>query len=149
MNSTLQALGGILLRAVPTFLFIVFLHFYLKSMFFKPLERVRRKRYDATEGACERARENMERAAARTAEYEAALRMAKTTLYQSQETLYRQLQDGQEAELAAAGRQADRTVDEARAALAQDVDAAKERLRRDSELLASQIAESILRRSAA
>lgn len=87
MDSTLQALGRLLLRAVPTFLFIVFLHFYLKSMFFKPLERVRQKRYDATEGARERARENMERAAARTAEYEAALRMAKAAVYQSQETL--------------------------------------------------------------
>ena len=46
-------------------------------------------------------------------------------------------------------RKADRTVDEARAALAQDVDAAKERLARNSEVLARQIAESILRRSAA
>ena len=149
MNSTLQALGGILLRAVPTFLFIVFLHFYLKSMFFKPLERVRRQRYDATEGARQRAHENMERAAARTAEYEAALRMAKAAVYQSQETLYRQLEEQQEAQLEAARREADSTVDEARAALAQDVDAAKERLARNSEVLARQIAESILRRSAA
>ncbi|MDE3157619.1 MAG: hypothetical protein KGM92_02500 [Acidobacteriota bacterium] len=149
MDSTLQALGRLLLRAVPTFLFIVFLHFYLKSMFFKPLERVRQKRYDSTEGARERARENMERAAARTTEYEAALRMAKAAVYQSQETLYRQLEEQQEAELEAARRDADRTVDEARAALAQDVDAAKERLARNSEVLARQIAESILRRSAA
>jgi F-type H+-transporting ATPase subunit b len=113
------------------------------------LEHVRQKRYDATEGARERARENMERAAARTAEYEAALRMAKAAVYQSQETLYRQLEEQQEAELEAARRDADRTVDEARAALAQDVDAAKERLARNSEVLARQIAESILRRSAA
>jgi hypothetical protein len=77
------------------------------------------------------------------------LRRAKAALYQSQETLYRRLQDEQEAELEAAGRRADRTVDEARAALAQDVDAAKERLARNSEVLARQIAESILRRSAA
>ena len=47
----LQALGGILLRAVPTFLLVILLHFYLKSIFFKPLENVLRKRYDATEGA--------------------------------------------------------------------------------------------------
>jgi F-type H+-transporting ATPase subunit b len=118
-------------------------------MFFKPLERVRQKRYDATEGAREHARANMERAAARTAEYEAALRMAKAAVYQSQETLYRQLEEQQEAQLEAARREADSTVDEARAALAQDVDAAKERLARNSEALARQIAESILRRSAA
>jgi hypothetical protein len=113
------------------------------------LERVRRQRYDATEGARQRAHENMERAAARMVEYEAALRMAKAAVYQSQETLHRRLQEQQEAELEAARRRADATVDKARAALAQDVDGAKERLAPDSEVLASQIAEFILRRSAA
>ena len=47
----LHALGGILLRAVPTFLLIILLHFYLKSIFFKPLERVLEARSEATEGA--------------------------------------------------------------------------------------------------
>jgi F0F1-type ATP synthase membrane subunit b/b' len=40
-------------------------------------------------------------------------------------------------------------VKEARAQLAQDVEAARASLTRDSELLATQIAESMLRRSAA
>ncbi len=149
MDSTLQALGGILLRAVPTFLFVVFLHFYLKGIFFKPLERVRRKRYEATEGARKRAQESMERAAARTAEYEAALRTAKAAVYQAQEKLHRELLEKQAAELEAGRRRADATVEEARAALAQDVEAAKAGLARESELLANQIAESILGRRAA
>ena len=38
MDAMLHAFGGILLRAVPTFLLVVLLHFYLKSMFFKPMK---------------------------------------------------------------------------------------------------------------
>ena len=76
MDATLLALGGILLKAVPTFLLVILLNFYLKAVFFKPLEKVLRQRYEATEGARKLAAESMERAAARTAEYEAAMRAA-------------------------------------------------------------------------
>ena len=50
MEETLRALGGILLKAVPTFILVILLHFYLKFIFFKPLQRVLRLRYEATEG---------------------------------------------------------------------------------------------------
>jgi len=45
MDETLRALGGILLRAIPTFVLVVLLHFYLKFVFFKPLQRVLRQRW--------------------------------------------------------------------------------------------------------
>src|ERR1035437_5121817 len=105
MEATLHALGGILLKAVPTFLLLVLLHFYLKGVFFKPLQKVLRQRYEATEGEF--------------------------------------------AELTAARRRAEAAVDEAKAQLSSDVEAAKAGLARDSDLLADQIAESILRRDAA
>jgi len=56
MEATLQALGQILLRAVPTFLLVIFLNFYLKNIFFKPLRNVLRQRYEASEGARKRAK---------------------------------------------------------------------------------------------
>ena len=46
MDATLLALGGILLKAVPTFLLVILLNFYLKAMFFKPLEKVLRECVD-------------------------------------------------------------------------------------------------------
>src|ERR1039457_7455677 len=46
MDATLHALGGILLKAVPTFRLVLALHFYLKSIFFKPLEKVLGQRYE-------------------------------------------------------------------------------------------------------
>src|SRR5579859_6678209 len=149
MEAILHALSGILLRAVPTFLIVIFLHFYLKAVFYKPLEQVRHKRYEATEGARQRAEVSLERAAAKTAEYEEALRAAKAEVYQTQDKLHRELQEQQAAEMLAARQQADAAVQQARTALAQDVEAAKSGLARESERLADQIVESILRRNAA
>jgi F-type H+-transporting ATPase subunit b len=149
MEATLHALGGILLKAVPTFLLIVLLHFYLKGIFFKPLQKVLRQRYEATEGARKLAAESLDRAAAKTAEYQAAMRAARGEIYQAQEQLHKRLQDGEFAELTAARRRAEAAVEEAKAQLSSDVEAAKAGLARDSDLLADQIAESILRRDAA
>ena len=149
MEATLHALGGILLKAVPTFLLLVLLHFYLKGIFFKPLQKVLRQRYEATEGARKLAAESLDRAAAKTAEYQAAMRAARGEIYQAQEQAHQRLQESEMTELTAARRRAQAAVEEAKAQLSSDVEAAKAGLARDSELLANQIAESILRRNAA
>ena len=149
MEATLHALGGILLRAVPTFLLVVLLHFYLKGAFFKPLQKVLRQRYEATQGARKLAGESLERAAAKTAEYQTAMRAARSEIYQAQEQAHKRLQEAGLAELTAARQRAEEAVQQAKGQLAGDVEAAKAGLARDSERLADQIAESILRRNAA
>jgi F-type H+-transporting ATPase subunit b len=149
MDATLHALGGILLKAVPTFLLVILLHFYLKAFFFKPLQKVLRQRYEATEGARKRAGECLERTSAKAAEYEAAMRAARDEIHRTREHLRRQLLEREAAELEAARRRAEAAVEEIKAQLAKDVEAAKPAVARDSEALANQIAESILRRSAA
>jgi len=149
MDAMLQALGGILLKAVPTFLLVILLHFYLKGNLFKPLQKVLRERYEATEGARKLADESLERAAAKTAEYQAAMRAARGEIYQAQEQAHKQLQEAELAELTAARQRAEAAVQQAKDQLSSDVEAAKAGLARDSERLADQIAESILRRNAA
>jgi len=149
MEATLHALGGILLRAVPTFLLVVLLHFYLKIVFFKPLEKVLNKRYEATEGARKLAGESLARAAAKTAQHEAAIRAAKAEIYLAQERLHKELQEREAAQVLAARQRADAAVQAAKAGLAQEVEAAKGSLAADSDAMANQIADSILRRSAA
>ena len=149
MDDTLRALGGILLKAVPTFLLVVLLHFYLKKMFFQPMEKVLHRRYQATEGARKLADQSLARATARTTEYEAAIRAARSEVYQSQEKIYKQLQESEAAQLAAARQSAEAAVREARAQLNRDVEEAKLSLARDSDMLAAEIAENILRGSAA
>ena len=145
----LQALGGILLKAVPTFLLVILLHFYLKGNLFKPLQKVLRERYEATEGARKLAGESLERAAAKTAEYQTAMRAARSEIYQAQEQAHKRLQEAELAELTEARQRAEEAGQQAKAQLAGDVEAAKAGLARDSERLADQIAESILRRNAA
>ena len=149
MDQTLRALGEILLNAVPTFLLVVFLHFYLKKVFFQPMERVLRQRFEATEGARKLAEAALARAAARTSEYEAAIRAAKSKIYQEQEEFYKQVQEGQSAQIAAAHQSAEAAAREAKEQLARDVEAAKASLARSSDALANEIAESILRGTAA
>jgi F-type H+-transporting ATPase subunit b len=149
MDVILHQLGQLLLKAVPTFILVVLLDFYLRRMFFKPLEKVLHQRYEATEGARKAAEESLTRAAAKAAEYEAALRAARAEVYQSQEQLYKQLQERETAQLAEARKRAEAALKAAKADLAADMEAAKASLQRDSEVLADQIANSILRRSAA
>jgi F-type H+-transporting ATPase subunit b len=149
MDDTLRALGEILLKAVPTFLLVVLLHFYLKKVFFRPMERVLQQRFEATEGARRVAEQSLLRAAARTAEYEAAMRAARSEVYQSQEQLYKRLQESQAAQIAAARHSAEAGVRTAKGQLAGDVEAAKSGLAGESDMLAGEIADSILRGNAA
>jgi F-type H+-transporting ATPase subunit b len=149
MDVILHQLGQLLLKAVPTFLLVILLQFYLKRVFFKPLEKVLHERYEATEGARKAAEESLARASAKTAEYEAALRAARTDVYHAQEQFHKQLQERESAQLAEARARADALVKSAREDIQRDVEAAKTSLVKDSEELAGRIADSILRRSAA
>lgn len=145
MDSTLQALGGILLRGLPTFLLVILLHFYLKHTFFRPLERVLQSRYDATEGARKLAEASLEKASAKAAEHEAALRAARAEIYHEQEQLRQRTEQQHAAEIQAARASVEASVSEAKLQLSADVEKVKQTLIADSELLANQIADSILR----
>jgi F-type H+-transporting ATPase subunit b len=143
-----KLLHNILIPAIPTFLLVIVLHFYLKLMFFNPLGKVLHQRYEATEGARKLAEESLERATKKTAEYEAAMRAARAEVYQAQEKVHKQLQEREATELAEARRRAEALIQQARAALAQDVEAAKVSLDRDSQTLAGRIAAAVLRSAA-
>ncbi len=149
MEKTLHDLGGLLLRALPTLFLVALLHFYLKYVFFGPLEKVLHQRYEATDGARQRADESLEKAAAKAAEYEAAMRAARAEVYQAQEQLHKKLQRERDAEVAAARGRMEAGVREARARLEADVAEAKAALAQESDLLAARIADAIVNRSVA
>src|SRR3979411_2361134 len=99
MDATLHALGQVLLQGLPTFFLVLFLHFYLKSVFFKPLAKVLQERKEATEGARKQAAESLDRAAAKAAAYEESIRAARSEIYQEQESLRRKWREGQTDQL--------------------------------------------------
>jgi F-type H+-transporting ATPase subunit b len=149
MDKIFHQLGELLLTALPTFLLLIFLTYYLKLMFFAPLEKVLKQRYEATEGARKLAEQSLQRAAAKTAEYEATLRAARSEIYKAQEQAYKEMQERVSAQIAGARSQSDAAIREAKRQLAEEVEAAKALLKNDSDGLANQIADSILRRRAA
>jgi F-type H+-transporting ATPase subunit b len=145
MEQTVHALGGILLRAIPTFLLVIFLYFYLKSMLFQPLEKVLAARDEATTGARKAAEALIQKADQKTAEYEAALREARSEMFRQQERMRRQWLDEQAVQVREAKAAGERMIEGAREQIAQEAAAARISLTQSSTELADQIASSILR----
>lgn len=144
MEATLQALGGLLIKAVPTFLLVILLHLYLKWTFFGPLARVLEQRRQATEGARQKAEELLARAAAKTAEYEEALRAARNRLYLEQEAARQQWRQQHLEAVRAAREDARRMVEEARGQLEAELEIARRELEVSSRALAGRIARNLL-----
>jgi F0F1-type ATP synthase membrane subunit b/b' len=149
MDATLHALTGILLRAIPTVGLLLLLHFYLKSVFFKPLEQVLERRYAMTEGARKSAEESIRNAEARAAEYADQLRKARGEIYTAQEQFHKEMDQRHTAEVTEARQRVDALVSGAKAELASDAANAKTALAQESERLADRIAETVLGRRVA
>jgi F-type H+-transporting ATPase subunit b len=149
MDKTLHQLGGILLNGIPTFVLVLLLNVFLRFFFFKPLEKTLADRYDLTEGARKSAAAALAAADARIAEHQAALRAARAEVYESQEKLNRQLEEQQSAALQKARAAADIMLREARATISKEVETARQELAVQSEILADQIASSLLKGKAA
>ena len=144
MDLILADLGKLLLRAVPTFLLVLVLHFYLRRIFFHPLDRVLEARREATKGARSAAEASLEQATQRTAEYESAIRAARGEIYKEQEETRRRWREEQASAVEQSRRNAAETIKQARAQIADEATQAKLLLANESERLASEIAEAIL-----
>jgi len=148
MDQTLHALGELFLKAVPTFILVLLLHFYLKRMFFAPLERALKVREEATEGARKSAEAALARAEQRAAEYDAALRAARAELSREQEEKRNQWRAESATLVGQAKHSAHEALKQARAGIAAEAATARQALAAESQSLADDIARSILERRA-
>jgi len=148
MDATLDALYNIILRGLPTFFLVLLLHFYLKSTFFKPIEKVLRDRFDATVGARKKAAEAVARAGQKAAEYEGAIRHARTEIYKLNEETRKALAAEITAQFADEKKAAETKLAEAKVVVATEVAEARQGLLAETESLAEAITASILRRTA-
>jgi F-type H+-transporting ATPase subunit b len=149
MQETLQALGGILLKAIPTVILLIILHFYLKAVLFGPLDRVMKERRKLTEGARELAEASLSAATRKADEYEAKLREARAAVYKQQEEIRKRWLEEQAQQVAEARTRSEATVKTAREAIAQDVVAARTSLQDTSAAVADQIVATVLGKRAA
>ena len=146
MEATLHALGQILVQALPTFVLVLLLFVYLRSVFFKPLERVLAERDEATEGARQKAAAALDRAQAKVAAYEEQMRAARNEIYREHEEVRLKWRDDQTAQIANARQRTEALVKEAKATVAAEASEAKSALAANSQALADQITQAILQR---
>lgn len=144
MDTVLASLGQLLLKAIPTVVIVLALHFYLKAMFFRPLEKALAERKSATTGTRHAAQEALDKAQKKAAEYDAKLREARGEIYKEQEEARRQLREEQAAAMAATREKLDARLRDARLEIESQKQAVLKSLDNESDVLAEQIARSVL-----
>jgi F-type H+-transporting ATPase subunit b len=149
MESTLHDLGQLLLKAIPTLFLLLVVHFYLKSMFFRPMADVLAKRRAATDGLRESAEAMRAKAAEQTKSIEAQLRQAREAIYQEQEEARRGWTGEQSAQLEEARKQSRELIHQSKQQLDTESAAAQTQLAGTAEGLADEIAQSLLERTSA
>ncbi len=149
MEATLKALADLLLEAVPTIIFFLFLTWYLKRVFFEPVAAILEERRRATEGVRDLARRAFEAADKKQSEFEHALQLARGEIYQEHEKLRRQWSDEQAQAIARAREQADQQIAEAKKQIAGEAERVQSELDSKVESLSESIVNSLLARRAA
>ena len=144
MEQTLEALGGILLKAIPTVILLLILHAYLRAVLFAPLEKMLKQRAELTDGARQAADQSLAAAEAKAQEYEAKLRDARAAVYKEQEETRRRWLDEQTTRMAQSRASAEAAVRKAKEELAAEAAVARASLAETSSTLADQIASSLL-----
>lgn len=149
MEATLKALADLLLEAVPTIIFFVFLTWYLKRVFFRPLQAVLEKRRQATEGVRGLAQRAFEEADKKQSEFERALELARGEIYQEHEKLRRQWSEEQAEAIARERAATEETLAQAKLQIAHEAERAQSELDGQVEKLSAEIVDSLMTRRAA
>jgi F-type H+-transporting ATPase subunit b len=145
MDHTLKQVGELLLGAIPTMVLLLLLYVIYDVVLRKPLKRVLEQRRERTEGAVQRARADVASAEAHTQEYEHKLREARQAIYKAQEGRRQKALEARTAMLNEARARADQQIKQAKAAIEQDMAAARTGLQAETERLAKEIIRTILK----
>ncbi|MGH9488724.1 MAG: hypothetical protein ACRD04_14195 [Terriglobales bacterium] len=145
MQLIFHQLGHLLLGSIPTILLFVALHYYLKWMLYRPLQRTMRERDQRIAGRKEAARLLVERAAQKLAGYESSLRGRRLENFKLIEARRQEGLALGQGHISTARRQAAETMVAARQKLAEQTTNAHTHLRASAESLAQQIVAQVLR----
>jgi F-type H+-transporting ATPase subunit b len=149
MDSTLHALANLLLQAIPTVIFFIFLAFYLKKVYFQPLAQVLEQRHKETEGVRELSQRAFEAADQKASQFERALQLARAEINGENEALRQRWAQEESEAIARARAEAETRVAQAKAEIAQETERAQSELEANVQPLSEQIVQSLLRRRAA
>ena len=149
MDETLHQLEKLLLGSIPTiFLFLLLVILY-RLLVYGPLTRVLNERRERTDGAIEQADAAMAAAAAKTQEYEAQLRAARSKIFQARQLKQQQWTRERDSAVAEAHAAAQRQVEEAKSALQVQTNASRQTIEDSIDQLAGEILAAVLPKSRA
>jgi len=144
MAHTLHQLVGLLIGSIPTVVIFLLLHFILRGVLYRPLQRVLAERRTRMEGRSEAAQALLVEVDAKLTAYEAAVRAARADGYHLLEERRRAALAERSTQVEAAKQKAASAVAQARAQLAEDVDNARVGLHVEAGELAAGIARMVL-----
>jgi F0F1-type ATP synthase membrane subunit b/b' len=140
----LNQLGDLFLAAVPTVIIVFLFYFFLRWSFFKPIERVLAERHKRAEGARQEAEAGRAAVQEKLRAYNDAMKKARAELFVEQEAARRRVLEERQAMVSAARVAAQKALQDAKQAIAADIEGARAELDQSSGALASEIADTIL-----
>ena len=149
MDIILRQIGELLISSIPTIISLLIVWVSYRYIVHGKLQQVLEQRHALTQGAIQRAQEEIAKAEARTAEYEQRVREARAEIYKTQQANRQRVMDSRNAALAEARQQAGDKVKEARASLVATVASSKAALRDQADALADKVIETVLKPAAA
>lgn len=149
MSATLQALVDLLIRSVPTIIFFIVLTYYLKYVFFRPLQRILDERRKATEGVRELADQANEAADKQLSEFDQAIQRARAEIYKNNDKMRQQWAEEQLKAFEKARAEADQRLAAAKRLIEEELRQAESELGATIEPLSEEIVQALLRRRAA
>lgn len=144
MNQTLHQLGQLLFDSIPTIIIFVLMHFYLKRVLYRPLQRVLKAREERIGGKLAAAQAVMTTAEQKLAGYEEALRQRRVENYRHIDAQRQLALEAGRTLLAEARQQSAEALAAARQRLAAENAQAKRELQGSVETLSGQILEQVL-----
>jgi F-type H+-transporting ATPase subunit b len=133
------------LSMLVTVLYVIILYLFLSRFFFGPVVQILNKRRQLIEGRLEESRKRIEVVEKRTEEYEQAMRIARGDAYRQQEIERDKALSEKAGLVAKAKREAEAAVQEGRARLRSEADAARAKISGDLDALANKLTTAILR----
>jgi F-type H+-transporting ATPase subunit b len=145
MDAILRQIGELLVNSIPTIISVLILWTAYTFLVHGKLRQVLAQRHALTEGAIERAQQEIAIAEKRTAEYEERVREARSQIYKALQAHLQRVMEERNAALAEARKNAGEMVKKARVVLEADVISAKTALEQQAIVLAEQIIVTVLK----
>ena len=145
MDAILRQIGELLVNSIPTIISVLILWTAYTFLVHRKLQQVLAQRHALTEGAIERAQQEIAIAEKRTAEYEQRVRDARSQIFKTQQANRQRVMDERNAALAESRKNAGEMVKKAREALAKDTAGAKATLEQQANVLADQVIATVLK----